>query len=387
MNRNEQVREAVHKLLSAMHKADFSGRDPYDALQSPVIHKITGKNKRLRFFAQQVVKRFPFDLGCLLNIQPQTNPVTLALALQSILNLEQAGLIGSEVAKDQQRDLINRLKSLRSTDFPVVCWGYPFDWEARYASIPANYPTVVSTGIVSNALFQIWNATQDEHVSDLITGACHFVMEHLNRTTYQGHVVFSYSPADHEQVLNASGKAVRILAQGYAVSGNESFRTLAADAAAAILELQRPDGSWPYSMRSTGGWIDNYHTGYLLDCLSDYSLLCRDDAAQNAVNKGLSFYVHHFFNSDGSPKLFYNQSRPVDCTAAGQSLLTLTRFGKLEDAGRTASYMIDNLRNSEGRFYYRKHRYITDKRIFMRWSDAWMLAGLSAYINAPSINN
>jgi rhamnogalacturonyl hydrolase YesR len=384
MNRNEQVREAVLNLLSAMRKADFRGRDPYDALQSPVIVRFTGKNNRLRFYAQQVIKRFPFDTGKLLNIQPQTNPVTLALALQGVLNLERAGIVAQEESKNLQKDLTNRLKSMQSTDFPVACWGYPFDWEARYASIPANYPTVVSTGIVTNALFQAWKATQDEQLAELIIGACRFVTDYLNRTIHKGHVVFSYSPSDREQVLNASGKAVRILAQGYAVSGDESFRTLAADAASAIIELQRPDGSWPYSMRATGGWIDNYHTGYLLDCLNDYSLLCRDNSAQNAVNMGLSFYVHHFFNSDGSPKLFHNLSRPVDCTAAGQSLLTLTRFGKLEAAEKTASYMIENLRNKEGRFYYRKHRFITDKRTFMRWSDAWMLAGLSALVNSQN---
>ena len=32
------------------------------------------------------------------------------------------------------------------------CWGYPFDWETRYGPIPANTPTIVATGIVTNAL-------------------------------------------------------------------------------------------------------------------------------------------------------------------------------------------------------------------------------------------
>ncbi|MFM9056757.1 MAG: hypothetical protein ACKOQY_08755, partial [Bacteroidota bacterium] len=179
MNRNEQVREAVLKLLSAMREVDFRGRDPYYALQSPVVKLFTGGNKRLRFYAQKAVKRFPFDTGCLLNIKPQSNPVTLALTLQSVLSLEQAGMLTPEEGKQLRNDLIKRLKSMRSTAGTSACWGYPFDWEARYASISANYPTVVSTGIVCNALFQVWQATQEEELKELISDAGLFVTEHL----------------------------------------------------------------------------------------------------------------------------------------------------------------------------------------------------------------
>lgn len=140
-------------------------------------------------------------------------------------------------------------------------------------------------------------------------------------------------------------------------------------------------------MRSTGSWIDNYHTAYLIDCLSDYSILCSDGLAQDSANKGLRFYVQHFFNPDGSPKLFHNKTYPVDCTSAGQALLTLSRFGKHQEALKTAGFMIENVRNKQGRFYYRKHRLLTDKRLFMRWSDAWMLAGLSALVNAQTQTN
>lgn len=235
MNRNEKIREAVLSLLSAMRETDFCGRDPYDALLSPVIKRITGKNKRLRFFAQQAIKRFPIDTGCLFNIPGQTNPVTLALALHSILDLEQSNVVDIAMAKPLKEELIARLISAQSPTFREACWGYPFDWEARYASIPANYPTVVSTGIVINALFKAWKTTRDERLKELIIGSCNFVTDHLNRTFEKGHVMFSYSPADHEKVLNASGKAMRILAQGYAVSGNDAYRTLASDAAAALM--------------------------------------------------------------------------------------------------------------------------------------------------------
>jgi hypothetical protein len=115
--------------------------------------------------------------------------------------------------------------------------------------------------------------------------------------------------------------------------------------------------------------------------LHEYALICNDEATLQSVQLGYNFYKDHFFNRNSSPKLYHNKSWPVDCTAAGQSLMTLVRFGAIDQAEATASYMIKNMQKANGHFAYRKYRFLNDNREFMRWSDAWMLAGLSAVLN------
>jgi hypothetical protein len=44
--------------------------------------------------------------------------------------------------------------------------------------------------------------------------------------------------------------------------------------------------------------------------------------------------------------------------------------------------MMDNMQAQEGYFYFRKSKYFTKKTNFMRWSNAWMLAGLTALLSA-----
>ena len=130
-------------------------------------------------------------------------------------------------------------------------------------------------------------------------------------------------------------------------------------------------------MATGGGWSDNYHTGYVLDCLEEYMRLTGDSRHQQSLEKGYAFYKTHFITEEGIPKFYHNSLYPVDCTAAGQTLLTLCRFGDMDLAQRVAAWMIANMQAEDGHFYFRKFRRYTIKTSFMRWSNAWMLAGLA----------
>ena len=88
-------------------------------------------------------------------------------------------------------------------------------------------------------------------------------------------------------------------------------------------------------------------------------------------------------NKERIPKSFHNGLYPVDCTAAVQTLLALCRFGDPELAEKVAAWMCRNMQSADGHFYFRKFRRYTIKTSFMRWSNAWMFAGL-AYLLAGS---
>lgn len=375
---NEMIRTALLRLQNHIEQENYKGFDPYDALTSPLFRlPLLRSNHFIRFASQQLIKRSPINLRPILGIKKGENPVTLGLALQAYVSMKHSGLMNEDHPITSQ--LIQRLDETRSGYFKEACWGYDFPWEARYASIPAHYPTIVATGIISNALFQSWQNTGDKKTAEIIISACKFAGNNLQKTkTASGHFFYSYSPLDHECVFNAGMKAVRLFAQGYQISNDSHWSKLAEQALDGILHHQNEDGSWPYSLRNTGHWIDNYHTAYILDCLDEYIKITGDTLPKASLEKGYSFYKEHFISEQGLPSLYHNKLYPVDCTGAAQTLLTLSRFNDIECAVKVAEWTIRHMQKDDGSFMYRLDRGSMKTKSYMRWSNAWMFAGLAA---------
>ncbi|MCL6260430.1 delta-aminolevulinic acid dehydratase [Aquiflexum sp. TKW24L] len=276
--------------------------------------------------------------------------------------------------------LLDLLVKNKSTGYSGFCWGYDFDWEARYTKINAYVPTSVATGIITNSLFESYLIFPNEKIKEIILDASKFVLKDLNRS-YEGELFcFSYSPVDNQFVLNASLKAARLLSQAYYFNLDPELKKTAKIAVQYVTQVQRENGSWPYAMHDARTWADNYHTGYNLDCIDAYMTLCQDKEYSHEFEKGLHFYVNHFFENGGIPKFYDNKIYPIDSTAAAQSLLSLSRFGYLDMAKKVALWMGKNMQDKKGGFYFRIHKHYKDKNIFMRWNNAWMFAGLSYFL-------
>ena len=181
-------------------------------------------------------------------------------------------------------------------------------------------------------------------------------------------------------------KGARGLAQVYSITKDESLKEQAKKAVDFVMKYQNENGVWNYSRNNLGAWVDNYHTGYVIDCLDDYIRYSGDATYRENLDKSFLYYKEHFFEEDRIPKFYNKNVYPIDCTAAGQSLLTLIRFNQLDLAKNVASWMIDNMQAKEGFFYFRKFKSRTIKTSFMRWSNAWMFLGLSELLSVLSIN-
>lgn len=319
----------------------------------------------------------------LLMVKKGYNPVTLGLCLQAYANLLKIYPGKKHFYENKIDYLADELTALIPAGFSGACWGYDFDWEARYSRIPAYQPTIVATGIITNALFIAYLATGNPKTLELCKSATKFILNDINRTHDPDETFcFSYSPFDKQVVFNASMKGVRLLAQVYSITKDEQLKATAKKAVAFVIKHQRPDGAWIYSTSLAGGWIDNYHTGYVLDCLDEYIKHCDDYSYKTNLEKGYAFYQENFFADKKIPKFYQNKTFPVDCTAASQSVLTLTRFGNMELAKNVAEWTIENMQSKKGNFYFRKYKNHTVKTSFMRWSDAWMMAALSEILKA-----
>lgn len=372
------ISESLKNLKTYIEKEEYKGFDPYDALKSPLFKlPILKNNKLIRFGTQQLVKRLPFSIRPLLFVPKGYNPVTLGLSIQAYAYLYQSELKNKEEHFKKIEFLVNELKKLIPKGFNGACWGYDFDWEARHAKIPAYQPTVVATGIITNALFIAYQITGHQESGILVESAAEFVIKDLKRTYHGDKFCFSYSPFDQQQVFNASMKGVRILAQAHFLNKNQELKKIAKNATDFVVSHQKENGSWAYSLASSGGWTDNYHTGYVLDCLDEYQKLTADYQWKDNIIKGYEFYINHFINEEGIPLFYHNETYPIDCTSASQTILTTLRFGDKESALKVAEWMIKNMQKKNGSFYFRKYKYYTIRTSFMRWSNAWMFASLS----------
>lgn len=381
---NQIISESLVKLQNYIEKEHYSGYDPYDALKSPLFKlPFFRKNKIVRFGAQQFIKRFPINLRPLIFVPKGLNPVSLGLAMQGYTAMGKNGILTENEVASKCEPLINQLVNLVPKGYSGACWGYDFDWEARYANIPAYQPTIVATGFITNALFQYFKYTGNKIAFNLCESACNFLSNDLNIfEDSDGTICFSYSPFDNDQVFNASMKGVRLLSQVYSINKDESHFTLAKKGAAFVSKYQQPDGSWKYAALNKGEWIDNYHTSYVLDCFDEFQKCCDDNTYADQIVHGFEFYLNNFFDEGCIPKFYNNNRFPVDCTSAAQSILTLIRFNKIELAKNVAVYMINTMQAAEGYFYFRKHKFYTEKQSFMRWSNAWMFSALGT-LNIP----
>ena len=147
---------------------------------------------------------------------------------------------------------------------------------------------------------------------------------------------------------------------------------------------QQIDGSWSYGTLSFHNWVDSFHTGYNLECISEYMKYSDDRSYDSFVEKGLAYYLRNFFTEDGMPKYFNQSLYPIDLHCPAQLVVTLSRLGLLKKheiiVNKVLEWSINNMQDKRGFFYYQRGKYFTNKIAYIRWSQAWMLFGLTTYL-------
>jgi hypothetical protein len=375
----KMLRKTLELLETHLEAEEFRGYDPYDALSSPLFRlPVLRSSKWLRIAAEQALKRSPINLRPVLGIPKGYNPVTLAFVLEASAYGAQVEPQRADAYRARAAECVAELARLRSVGYSGDCWGYPFDWEARYGRLPAGTPTIVATGIVTNALFVAHRLLHVEHALEMCKRAARFVLEDLPRMELDdGTFCWGYFPGDTQRVLNATMKGARLCAQVYSVTGDEAYLEPATQTAAFVARHQRDDGSWPYSVGDTRQWADNFHTAYVLDAFDSYEDCTGDSRFRDVKERGWRYYRDHFFADGRIPKYYPDKPFPIDATACAQSLLTLCRFGDVDTAVDVAEWTVREMHCPEGHFAYQVRRRGVVRIPYMRWASAYMYVGLN----------
>jgi hypothetical protein len=380
--------EAISLVESYLVREGFRGYDPFDTLMSPLFRlPMLRSSRAIRFAAQQIGRRLPLNLRPLLRVPKGYNPVTLGLVIEAYSYLAHVEPERASVLRARVRDCIEELERLRSPGYSGACWGYDFYWEARFARLPPYHPTIVATGIISNALFAASRLLGVSEAFELCESAARFVLNDVSRTEYaDGTFCWGYFPGDRQQVLNATMKGARLCAQVYSVTGDGACREAAQRTAQFVAAHQRRDGSWPYAVADARSWSDNFHTAYVLDAFDEYERHTGDEQFVEAKRSGWRYYRANFFADEVVPTHYPRRRYPVDATSCAQSMSTLCRFGDIETAQRVADWTIRNMQCADGHFAYQLRRAYRVRTPYIRWASAYMFAGLSAVAYALAEN-
>ncbi len=371
----------VLSLIKYIRAENYRGYDPYDFLSAPIFKlPIFRSNKIIRFFSQQLFRRIPLNLRPAFGIKKEINPVTLGLCIQSYTYLSVVDEANKAFYLNEIKNLLDKLINLSSKGYSGYCWGYNFDWEARYAKIPAYTPTVVATGLITNGLFEYYKITRDQQIKNILISSANFVLNDLNRSYEDDTFCFSYSPNDRQKVYNATMKGARLLAQVYSVTQDRYYLDEAEKTVRFVVNNQNEDGSWFYSKGDARKWVDNFHTAYVLDALDDFINLSGMAQYKVYLTRGFNYYIQNLFTPDGKPKYYSGQFYPVDSTEVAQSAITLTRFGFINKARIVLKFALGNLYSGRGYFYYQKTKFFTHRTSFMRWSNAYFLLAFSYFL-------
>jgi hypothetical protein len=348
-----ELTRAAARLCDEAARAGWRGSDPYDGLWWRWPRAVVG-GKRRRQAVAQLHARAPLDVRRLR--RGERPPIPKAL-----------GAFGGVAARLGLEHAVAALDELdRTRDAGPHAWGYHWDVQTRWTFYPACTPNVVVTAFAARGLEEGGRVLGEERFVSRARRAARWVLDELY-VPEGGY--FAYHPRSAALVHNASLLGARL-----AGSGEEAAR-----AVERTLAVQRPDGSWPYGEGPGLGFVDSFHTGYVLSALLELRRL--HPGVDAAIETGARYYADTFFDERGRPLLWPGRSYPEDGHSAGTALTTLSAleragFGYSELRDRVARRVLDAMIVG-GRGVHRRHRFGRTTVRYLRWCDAHLALGLA----------
>jgi len=368
---------------------DYRGYGKGDALNSPLLRALAGDSRLLRSGFVYLVSRSPINLRPMLGVEKRESPKALALLARTYLNLH--GLTAESAWVGKATDLLDRLLRLSRVEaYSRHCWGAEYPRANPHLGADSYHPGAVITCEVAEAFLDAEEIVKDGRYLDIANSAAEFITRDLKtiEDTEDG-LCFSYVPDHTWKVINSNAKTACLLARVASLTGDESLRRKAERNLAWVIGKQTDAGAWYYADPPEASHVkhDNYHTGFVLSSIYGYMSSTRDRSCSEAYARGLAFYERDLFLASGAPKWRHDRVYPLDIKSAAQGILNFSLAShifpdKLKVAKRISAWMMSNMWEPEGRFYYQKGRYLSKKYTLMRWCQSWACYALTVLAGA-----
>ena len=324
---------------------------------------------------------------------------------------------GDSAHLEQAVRFLDELTTSRCRDFKEYCWGYPFDWVWRGGVIKQQTPLITTTPYVYEAFLQVYEIfEQKKSEGEPLTlalspsskgrgdslmepaSAWKQILESIARHAANDIKDFptsatasscSYTPNDEGGVVNAAAYRAFLLTSASKVLSNEDYWKSAERNLNFVLENQNPDGSWPYAVDGVRDFVDHFHTCFVMKALAKIQTLTGYEGCDEALTRGVEYYLKNLFDEDGLPKPFSKAPRLTvykrelyDCAECiNLCLLLRDRFPQLETIlVMVVEDVLNNWIKGDGSFRSRRLHFGWDNVPMHRWGQAQMFRSLAFYL-------
>ena len=359
---------AARRIRNWGEAREWCGWDPYDALNSPAAHVLTLGTSLGRRLMLQAVKLSPFNLRPVLGIRPERNHKAIGLVASAYTSLAAAG---DESASAHATRWLDWLERRHVGGEAGYAWAYHFDVQTRFFAYPAGSPNTIATVFVAHAFLDAAERLSDSGRIEPAVRAAEFLVDRMLVDADHG-LYFRYIPDDDKVIHNCNLLACATLARASALAGRPDLQEIAARGVATSLQAQRPDGSWPYSDWYGQSWVDNFHTGYVLESLAACTSF---QDVRDALERGVAFWQHRLFLPDGTPKYFPDRAGPRDSHCYAQAIdtwlaLNEIGLGDLDHAEQVAFLLIRDMLRGNGSVIFQRRGLYASRVSYVRWSAA-----------------
>jgi len=389
MKNKSEVRQSVQKSIQEVsrwveeHK--YQAYDPGDGDLSFLRHFTFGTHF-LRRLLTGAVLRTPFHLRPLIGIKPHTS--TKGMGYMGWGYVKMYALTGVESYRTRAEFCFDWLMANRSPDCEQYCWGNHFSFATRGGTIPRYMPTIVWSSLIGLGFLEAYETTQNPQYLQVAASTAEWVKRLPREQTSSGSCL-SYVPFKQSSIHNSNMLGAALLARVALHTHDPEAVTLAKEAMTYSCTRQNLDGGWYYGEAPKYHWIDNFHTGYNLDCLKRYVDSTADQEFESSLRLGYQYFKLHFFEDDGRPKYYHDKTGPVDIQCAAQAIDTLAYFSEsdpesLDLAIKVAAWTISNMQSPDGHFYYRDLGWKKVKTPMLHWGQGTMFKALAHLLNKLS---
>ena len=392
---NHCTEKGVVSLSRWLEENDYSSYDHYDSLAT----RFGVLSKRL-FSAN---KLFGLPLVALVFLLDTYRPQSRKLFSKKARSAEAIPRIaesyfrlyritGDPSCLERACHLLDWLKENGTYSRHGVGWGLHFDWEG-VEFLPRGTPCVTLTAYSTEAFLEGYRLTGEDAYLEIVLKTGAFVANDLNRKDGINETAVSYTPLDHNYVINANSYAARILVDVCQYQDDFSKKRLIQRLLNYILAQQNTDGSWYYfdknDMPEGRNFIDSFHTCFVLENLYVIWKWNKDERVKKAIDRGYRFFKGHFINSDFSVSYYYSYPYPtgvkVDIRCCAEAIHCLSVLSDIYPetfnlARKIAEWAIKNMQDKDGFFYFRIYRTHKNRMPYIRWGQAPMLNALTALL-------
>lgn len=387
----EKVKNSFRLLSDYLIHNDFKGYEYDDLLASPLVSTLTFNSLWLKIIAVQVSKRSFINVRSLLGVPKLPSTKAFGFIIKGYLYHYLA--TGEEKYLPQVKKSLQWLLDNSTKGFSGYCWGNDFDFASRAGYFKKGLPTIVWSSHIQESFDLAYKVFGDEKYKEVVMSVADFTEKDLEYISDGSGICIAYAPGIKIPIHNSNLLAVVALLRGWKYSKNTVHYDTAKKALNWTLSKQNSDGSWYYGAIPMLYWIDNYHTGYNLDCFSAaQGIAGKDFVSDMTIESTFEYWKKNLFEENGRPKFYYNSLYPTDIQACAQAIESFSKYSARNhdaylQAQKVALWTLNNMQKPNGSFRYRIYKHWKNNLEAIHWGQATMLSSLGHLLYYGKKNN